>query len=163
MRRSSHALWVCACLMAVACLLTLALASCDASARTVAPATTATTATTTTATTATVSLRVTRHSASMDPYPPFEHTVTSALAVERLYDAALALPQNVGVRYCPIDFGLTYGLAFTGEPAATSQMTLQAQGCELLTVRAGDVRRTDDAFIALFLKTVNLAALTPQS
>jgi hypothetical protein len=96
--------------------------------------------------------------------PPLDKTVTDEAAVQRLYDAAMALPNaQAGTYNCPADNGPYYHLSFQRQQTEVQQMDLDASGCRFLRVgperSAQTVHQTDDAFRALLAQTLGIPSL----
>jgi hypothetical protein len=107
-----------------------------------------------------MTLSVTRTGPVWSSYPPLNRVSTDTAAVERLYTLALGLPKAMGVMSCPADNGVKYHLTFTDVSAATSQMTLNATGCQILTIGSGDARMATSDFLTLFTQTIGLSTLS---
>ena len=112
-------------------------------------------------TTGPTTLHVVRSDTIYLHFPPFDHTVGTVGAVQRLYHAALALPKVTGVYNCPADSGLEYYLNFLHGTSSIQQMDLAASGCQFLGIGKNDSRVTNAAFLALFTKTVGIPSLYP--
>jgi hypothetical protein len=111
------------------------------------------------------SLHVTR-SESLQGYnfAPFERTVNDTTAVQRLYDAALALPTpQPGVYNCLNDIGLVYHLSFHGDRFTFLHMDLEATGCGWLHLNQTEVRQTTDSFLSLVVQTIGIPCLIPSA
>jgi hypothetical protein len=91
--------------------------------------------------------------------------IRDAQAVTRLYRAALALPRApTGVYNCPMDDGSVYHLTFAGDQMTVRHMDVHASGCRFVTFTDQSVSHlSDDAFIALFTKTVGVSSLDPSA
>ena len=115
----------------------------------------------TTTTTGPTTLHVVRSNTLYLHFPPFDHTISTAVAVQKLFHAALALPKVAGVYNCPVDTGLEYHLTFLHGTSSIQQMNLDASGCQFLGIGKQDSRVTNAAFLALFTKTVGITSLYP--
>jgi hypothetical protein len=89
--------------------------------------------------------------------------VRDATAVQRLYDVALALPLvKPGVYHCPNDDGSVYHLTFSGVQGTVHTMDANAGGCPFIAFpQVNESHRMDQAFIALFTKTIGVSTLHP--
>ena len=89
--------------------------------------------------------------------------VRDAQAVERLYQAALALPTPSSTLFsCPADDSGVYHLTFKGTEFHVHHMDINSSGCRFLTITdTDDLRMTNDAFVSLFTKTAGLPTLDP--
>ena len=97
-------------------------------------------------------------------FPPFAKTVNDAASVQRFYNLAYALPSPPsGKVNCPADNGIVYNLTFLDGTTLVQTMVLQASGCErlLITNNSRNMRMTNQAFQAAFLKLIGLPSLIP--
>ena len=94
---------------------------------------------------------------------PFDVTVQDSQAIQRLYDAALALPAvEPGATYfCPLSIGLVYHLDFLVHGFLVQQMNLEATGCRFLHIGQDDTRIADQAFLDKVAQLVGLPTLVP--
>lgn len=110
-------------------------------------------------------LHVTRPALPAYHFDPLDVTIRDTAAVERLYQAAYALPTPPsGTVNCPNDIGLVYHLNFLQNTiSSVQQMNLNATGCQYLLIGqdSNDVRRTNQSFLDLFTKTVGIPSLVP--
>src|SRR5260221_378591 len=92
-------------------------------------------------------------------FPPLSRIITNANAVEKLYTAALALPQvsTTGTRSCLADIGLIYHLRFLQSRTSIQQMDMGPTGCPWITVNKDDMRVPDQTFFFLFAQTLGIA------
>ena len=92
-------------------------------------------------------------------FPPLSRTITNANAVQKLYDAALALPNvsSTGTRSCPGADGLIYHLRFLQNRTDVQQMDMGPTGCPWITVNKDDMRVPDQTFFSLFAQTVGIS------
>lgn len=96
--------------------------------------------------------------------PPLDVTVRNATDVQRLYQAAYALPPVPQTEVmCPLDIGLIYHLDFFQGRVLIQTMDLHATGCTYVQLDqdAGDVATLTNSFRLLFIKTVGISALVP--
>lgn len=110
-----------------------------------------------------LTLRVTRSTPLNPSASRFGMTVGDSAAVQRLYDAAIALPAVPpdSVFNCPADNGVVYHLAFFEAAAPMQQMDLEADGCQFLSIgQAREAHFTNPSFLSLFTQTVGIASLT---
>ena len=110
-----------------------------------------------------LTLRVTRTSARTLMFP-LDITIRDSASVQRLYDAALALPDILDRVYnCPADFGTSYRLEFLRGTLEAQQMEFDPDGCRFLTIGPegpGRVtRQMSDAFLTLFMQTAQISPL----
>ncbi len=93
----------------------------------------------------------------------FETNVHDAAAVQRLYDAALALPPpKPGIYNCPADYGKSYHLAFSGIQGHVRTMDIKVGGCPTIHLLETDkFGWMDQAFFTLFEKTIGVSRLDP--
>jgi len=97
-------------------------------------------------------------------FPPFSKTVKDATSVQHFYNLAYALPSPPsGTVNCPADNGTIYNLTFLNGTTLVQTMVLQASGCErlLMTNNSQNMRMTNPAFEAAFLKLIGLPSLIP--
>lgn len=89
--------------------------------------------------------------------------VRDAQAVDRLYQAALALRTPPSALFsCPADDSGVYHLTFKGAEFHVHHMDIDSSGCRFLTITdTDDLRMTNDAFVSLFTKTAGLPTLDP--
>jgi len=93
--------------------------------------------------------------------PPFQRTIDDVTTVQRLYDAASALPKDQpGPRSCPDGPDVHYQLRFVQNGTLVSAMNDNASGCQGLRIGANDIRVTTPAFRALLAQTLGLSSLT---
>lgn len=94
---------------------------------------------------------------------PFDVTVQNSQAIQRLYDAALALPAvEPGATYfCPLSIGLVYHLDFLVYSFLVQQMNLEATGCRFLHIGQDDTRIADQVFLDAVAQLVGLPTLVP--
>src|SRR6266571_3129634 len=92
-------------------------------------------------------------------FPSLSRTITNANAVQKLYDAALALPQTstTGTRSCPAAIGLIYHLRFLQNGSSVQQMDMGPTGCPWITVNKGDMRIPTQTFFSLFAQTLGIS------
>jgi hypothetical protein len=110
-----------------------------------------------------LNLRVTRTSARTLMFP-LDITIRDSASVQRLYDAALALPGVPhGVYNCPADSGTSYRLEFLRGTLMAQQMEFDPDGCRFLIIGLegpGSVtRQMSDAFLTLFMQTAQISSL----
>lgn len=100
--------------------------------------------------------------AANNGFPSLDRTIQDSAAVQRLFTAAFALPTPTGsgVVNCPGDIGMTYVLHFLHGTTPVQDMSLDATGCQRLQINATS-RLTNQAFLSLFLKTVEIPSLVP--
>ncbi len=93
----------------------------------------------------------------------FEKDVRDAAAVQRLYDAALALPPpKPGIYNCPMDNGKRYHLTFSDIRGQVRTMDVNVGGCPTIHLLETDKWGwMDQAFIMLFEKTIGVSQLDP--
>jgi hypothetical protein len=111
-------------------------------------------------------LRVVRPKSTLGySYPALDRTITNATTTLQLYQMALALPPfTSGIINCPADFGVEYQLTFS-QPSQTPQhMTLDASGCQFLTIASPPqhARFSNDAFRNLLAHMIGLPSLVPK-
>jgi hypothetical protein len=92
-------------------------------------------------------------------FPPLSRITTNANAVQKLYDAAFALPKasTTGTRNCPAADGLIYHLRFLQNRTYVQQMDMGPTGCPWITVNKDDMRVPDQMFFLLFAQTVGIS------
>jgi hypothetical protein len=114
---------------------------------------------------------------------PLDSTIRDSASVQRLYDAALALPDVPdGIYDCPADFGTSYRLEFLRGTSEERQMVLDPDGCRFLAIGPEErrmvldpdgcrfltigaesservTRRMSDAFLTLFMQTAKISSL----
>ncbi len=103
-------------------------------------------------------------------HPPFSpHTIIDQRAVQRLYNAAQALPhftipEPPGWMSCPHDSGLEYQLDFFQKHTLMQEVIFYPGGCSLLRLGEKDVRVYTKSFVQLFVQTIGIseAELFPQ-
>ena len=106
-------------------------------------------------------LIVTRTSAfPQNNIPAFTpRTVPNAQSAQQLYQAAYAQPFSpMGVYHCPADFGVVYHLQFLHQGATVLQATLDASGCQALSLGSSPTRQTTDGFWSLFANVASIPA-----
>lgn len=105
-------------------------------------------------------LMVTRSGGALGRLSPLFGGSTDAGAVQRLYHAIYALPHVPpgAVMDCPADTGVLYTLTFMDGGTVLLKATVNATGCQLLTLGSNDVRMTNDAFWALLARTAGMPA-----
>ncbi len=93
--------------------------------------------------------------------PPLDKVVSDSTEVQRLYDAALALPlAPAGVYNCPADKGIIYRLTFLRGTTTVQTMDLNAAGCQFLSIgQAREVHQSNDAFRSLLAQTLGISSL----
>lgn len=91
-------------------------------------------------------------------FPPLSRTITNSNAVQKLYDAALALPNvsTTGTRSCPGADGLIYHLRFLQNKTHVQQMDIGPTGCPWIIVNKDDMRVPDQTFFSLFAQTLGI-------
>ena len=95
---------------------------------------------------------------------PFDVTVRDMQTIQRLYEAALALPAvEPGATYfCPLSIGLVYHLDFLAHDFPVLKMSLEATGCRFLSIGQDDTRIANDpAFFDEVAQLVGLPTLVP--
>jgi hypothetical protein len=109
-----------------------------------------------------LTLRVTRSTPLNPSAAGFDKTVSDSVAVQRLYDAAIALPPAPnGVYNCPASRGVVYHLAFHEVAAPMQHMDLEADGCQFLSIgQSQEQHLTNPDFLSLFTQTIGIASLT---
>ncbi len=92
-------------------------------------------------------------------FPPLSRTITNANAVQKLYDAALALPQvsTTGTSSCPGADGLIYHLRFLQDSTHVQQMDMGPTGCPWINVNKDDMRVPNQKFFLLFAQTLGIS------
>lgn len=86
-------------------------------------------------------------------------TVQNAQAVQQLYQAAYAQPfYPMGTYHCPADWGVYYHLQFLHQGATVLQATLDASGCQALSLGSTPTRQTTDDFWNLFSNVASIPA-----
>ncbi|GAC1450637.1 MAG: hypothetical protein PVSMB5_38400 [Ktedonobacteraceae bacterium] len=107
-------------------------------------------------------LEVTRSSTTIpeNRLPPFPHTITNAGTVQKLYAAAQILPK-AGVHnwMCTIYSTVVYHVRFLQGRTVLQQWDMDAIGCYAIELHKGDLRQPNQAFVALFSKTLGVARL----
>lgn len=94
--------------------------------------------------------------------PSLDTYVDDGAAIQQIYTAALKLPmpRRGAIFNCPPDNGVEYHLTFVGGTVTEPHMDLDAAGCRFLVI-GQQVHITDDAFVALFIRTVGIPVLDP--
>ena len=97
--------------------------------------------------------------------PPFETTVTDAAEVQRLFVAIEALPAYpTATMYCPVDFGVSYHLAFHSTTSPALQVDIDAGGCQGVSFAgalfAPQKWASSPQFWQLFAQTLSVSAST---
>lgn len=107
-------------------------------------------------------LVVTRTGNPSDHIAPLLGASNDPAAVQRLYHAMYALPRipNGAVFNCPANFGITYTLAFLNGATQILNASVDADGCQFLTLGPNDIRMTNDAF---WLLLAQAAGIPPSS
>ena len=106
-------------------------------------------------------LQVTRMSTLPDNhYPPLSRTITNSNSVQKLYNAALALPKAsaTGAQSCPADIGLIYHLSFLQNGKLIREMYLGPTGCPYILVNKNDMRPLTQSFESLFMQTLGISS-----
>ena len=96
--------------------------------------------------------------------PSLEVTIRNGAAVQRLYQAAFALPPVPDTPVlCPLDIGLVYHLAFFQDQRLVQTMLLHATGCPYMQVDQDSSNASSlmKSFRVLFLQTIGITALVP--
>ena len=95
---------------------------------------------------------------------PLDKTVTDAQGIQKLYNAAQALPPyatDAGISAdCLNDTGVIYHLDFLVGATALQHMNLDPGSCMILYLSATNLRQVDQAFLTLFKQTIQVDALT---
>jgi hypothetical protein len=82
-----------------------------------------------------------------------------AVAVQHLEKYIRSLPPAPpGLVACPADDGTVYRLTFFHHGTVALRAAVDDTGCRWLRLGVGDVRRTDDAFWALFARTLGVVS-----
>jgi hypothetical protein len=93
-------------------------------------------------------------------YHPIDNTITDAVAVQRLYAAALDQPAalRTSTYMCPNEIlgDPTYHLVFLNGSHVLRTADLEATGCQWLRFGPHDVRAPDLTFLTLFQQTLAL-------
>ncbi|GCE30865.1 hypothetical protein KDA_63490 [Dictyobacter alpinus] len=92
----------------------------------------------------------------------FEKRITAVTEVQKLYNAALALPgvSPFATYNCPLDNGTKYELTFLDGTTKIKTMELEITGCAFISIDTDnifhpqDVHHTDQAFFELFSHTI---------
>ncbi len=88
---------------------------------------------------------------------PLDTTIHDSTQVQRLYNAALALPRFPNtIMHCPVDFGIQYHIDFLQHSKHMQQVVLDVAGCRRLYLSKDDIRRTNDAFWSLFAQVAGI-------
>ncbi|GER90279.1 hypothetical protein KDW_44410 [Dictyobacter vulcani] len=111
-------------------------------------------------------LKVTRpHNPLRPELAVINKRITNAAAVQKLYQAALALPEaSSALRHCPADYGMAYKLTFLDHDTKIKTMELKITGCQALSIDTDtifnhkDARDTNTAFNDLFSHTIGFAS-----
>ncbi len=103
----------------------------------------------------------------LNHYLPFApRTISDPHAVQRLYNAARALPRLSlpPIINCPLDLGLEYHLIFSQSHTLMQAMTFYPEGCRRLQIGESDLRVLTEPFVHLFVQTIGIAEpeLAPQ-
>ncbi len=103
----------------------------------------------------------------LNHYLPFSpRTITDPHAVQRLYDAAHALPRLSlpSIINCPLDLGLDYHLIFSQGHTIKQEMIVYPEGCRRLQIGESDLRVLTEPFVHLFVQTIGITEpeLAPQ-
>jgi len=96
----------------------------------------------------------------LNHYLPFSpRTISDPHAVQRLYDAAQALPRLSlpPIINCPLDLGLEYHLIFSQGHTLMQAMIVYPEGCRRLQIGESDLRVLTEPFVHLFLQTIGIA------
>lgn len=95
---------------------------------------------------------------------PLDKTVTDTQVIQKLYQAALALPAlSTGQEMnqaCLNDVGVIYHLDFLQGSAEVRKMNLDPGNCKILYLSQTDLRQVNDAFLNLVKQTLQVSSLT---
>lgn len=108
-------------------------------------------------------LRIVRQSAVVLHIPPLSKTISDTLSIQRLYNAALALPAMRGsFMLCPINRDINYLFIFLHAKQQLFTMTLHTSGCPTLKISSlSHTRVSNQQFFTLLAQTLGITELDP--